>query len=82
MIRIIGSQGIIGRDLSRALFARKDLVIQAPGSWDFDLPSEMKDDLIFYFRAISSPLSVATNPVEAFNINVVETRVAIEAMLE
>jgi nucleoside-diphosphate-sugar epimerase len=82
MIRIIGSQGIIGRNLSRALFVRKDLVIQATESWDFDLPSEMKDDLIFYFRAVSSPFSVAKNPVEAFNINVVKTRVAIEAMLE
>jgi nucleoside-diphosphate-sugar epimerase len=42
----------------------------------------MNNDLIFFFRANSSPFSVAKNPSDSFNINVVQTRLAIERILE
>ena len=81
MIRIIGSQGIIGKHLSKTLFSREDLFIHPSNTWKFELPSDMQGDTVFYFRAISSPFLVEKNLKEAFRINVTKTNLIIEQLL-
>jgi nucleoside-diphosphate-sugar epimerase len=82
MIRIVGSQGIIGKHLSYELSTRGNLIVHQSKSWDFDFPPDLTGDVIFFLRAVSSPFYVAANPGEAFETNVIKTRLAIEDMLE